>query len=82
MGDLATELAKRKGDMSQEEFARYLGISQSYVSELLAGKRTASVPIAAIAIVSKYPDLASLFFPPNIAMAIKTSLQRLGEATT
>lgn len=66
MSDIALELKRRKGEMSQQEFAEYLGISQAHLSDILSGKQVPGLSPAARAILSRFPDMLAFFVPANI----------------
>lgn len=76
MSNVAEELAKRKGQMSQRELANYLGISQAHVSDILNGKYVPGLSPAARAILRRFPDMLSVFLPAEIGTAIQETAGR------
>ncbi len=63
----AIELLKRcQGQMSQAEFAELIGISQSHLSMIYSGQRSASEPVM-LKLAKAFPEIRDevlcLFFP-------------------
>jgi len=70
------------GEMGQVAFAKHLGISQGYLSHILAGDdqhgRPGLTP-AAQRILRVYPELARFFLPSDMALEIADALRKHAE---
>ena len=54
--DMVRRIKDLQGKMNQVEFARYLGVPQSRVSEYLAGKRPTAEMCVRLAKLAPHPD--------------------------
>lgn len=71
--ELAIALKERMGDETQRQFAKRLGLSQSYLSFILHGLVPGIGSKGAQAILRSYPELVSLFLSADIVQAIRAS---------
>lgn len=73
------EALKRKQEemgMTQYAFAKHLGVSSAYLSEIYTGKKPLRANKMVRCIIALYPDMASLFFSPNVAEATDVSSEQ------